>query len=237
MTDRITLQGVSKMEAPPAENQEFLVSVSVVKAAQAVSGEIILDRLIPTVMTIALEHADAERGVLILLRDDTPWIEAEVRTAHKTVDVRLRQETVAPAEMPNSLLRTVLQTRQSLILDDASAPNPFSADAYLQQQRVRSVLCLPLLRQAKLIGLLYLENNLVPRVAHNAGYSLFSLTRACAVVNCQFAFAWFRLRLSCQAATSSIRACLSGIRRSRHCDDRTLSSDSAMFSQLPCFGV
>ncbi len=78
---------------------------------------------------------------------------------------------------------------------------------------------------------------LVPRVAHNAGYSLFSLTRACAVVNCQFAFAWFRLRLSCQAATSSIRACLSGIRRSRHCDDRTLSSDSAMFSQLPCFGV
>ena len=78
---------------------------------------------------------------------------------------------------------------------------------------------------------------LVPRVAHNAGYSLFSLTRACAVVNCQSAFAWFWLRLSCQAATSSTRACLSGIRRSRHCEDRTLSSDLAMFSQLPCFGV
>jgi PAS domain S-box-containing protein len=160
MTDRMALPGLNKREAPPAEDHEILVSGSVVKAAQAISGEIILDQLIQTLMTIVLEHAGAERGLLILLRGDTPWIEAEARTEHKTVEVRLRQETVASAEMPESLLRTVLRTRQSLILDDASAPNPFSADAYLRQQRVRSVFCLPLLKQAKLIGLLYLENNL-----------------------------------------------------------------------------
>src|ERR1700722_17094204 len=78
---------------------------------------------------------------------------------------------------------------------------------------------------------------LVPRVVHIAGYNRFSFTRASAVVNCQSALACFLLRLSSQAATSSVRVCLSGMRRSRHWPDNTLSSDSAMFSQLPCLGV
>ncbi len=82
-----------------------------VKASQAVSGEIVLDRLIETLMTLALEQAGAERGLLILLRGDTPRIEAEARTDRKTVEVTLRQETVTPAELPESLLHTVIRTR------------------------------------------------------------------------------------------------------------------------------
>src|SRR6202022_2647162 len=58
----------------------------------------------------------------------------------------------------------VVRTRESVLLDDASALNPFSADEYIRRNRVRSVLCLPLTKQAKLIGVLYLENNLTPRV-------------------------------------------------------------------------
>ena len=81
------------------------------------------------------------------------------------------------------------------------------------------------------------EDARVPRVVHIAGYNRFSFTRASAVVNCQSALACFLLRLSSQAATSSVRVCLSGMRRSRHWPDNTLSSDSAMFSQLPCLGV
>jgi RNA-directed DNA polymerase len=83
----------------------------------------------------------------------------------------------------------------------------------------------------------FYKSALVPRVIHIAGYSLFSLTRASAVVKCQSALACFLLRLSSQAATSSVRICLSEIRRSRHWLDKTLSSDSAMSSQLPCLGV
>ena len=59
-------------------------------------------------------------------------------------------------------------------------------------------------------------SNLIPRVTHIVGYSRFSLTRASAVVNCQSAFAWCLLRLSCHAATSSIKVCLLAMRRSRH---------------------
>ena len=69
---------------------------AVIKASQAVSGEIILDRLIQTLMTLALEHAGAERGLLILLRGDVPQVAAEARTDHETVEVVRRQETVTP---------------------------------------------------------------------------------------------------------------------------------------------
>ncbi len=68
-----------------------------------------------------------------------------------------------------------MRTHQSLILDDASAQNPFSADAYIRQHRARSVLCLPLIKQAKLIGVLYLENNLTPNVFTPARLAVLKL--------------------------------------------------------------
>ena len=76
----------------------------------------------------------------------------------------LRDASAAAAAMPESILRYVMRTHDNVILDDASSANPFSADPYFVQNRVRSILCLPLLNQAKITGVLYLENNLAPRV-------------------------------------------------------------------------
>jgi PAS domain S-box-containing protein len=156
---------------------------AVVKASQAISGEIVLGRLIETLMTIALEHAGAERGLLILLRGDTLQIEAEARTDRKTVEVTLRQNTVTPAELPESILHTVIRTRQSVILDDASTQNPFSADEYIRQKRARSILCLPLVKQAKLVGTLYLENNLAPHVFTPARLAVLNLLSSQAAIS------------------------------------------------------
>jgi PAS domain S-box-containing protein len=156
---------------------------AVVKASQALSGEIVLDRLIETLMTLALEHAGAARGLLILLRDDTPRIEAEARTDHKTVEVTLRQETVTPADLPEALLHTVIRTQESVILDDALAQNPFSADEYLRQKHPRSILGLPLVKQGKLIGVLYLENNLTPRVFTPARLAVLKLLASQAAIS------------------------------------------------------
>src|ERR1017187_8514749 len=78
---------------------------------------------------------------------------------------------------------------------------------------------------------------LVARFSQIEGYRCLSLIRALGVVNCQLALVWLALRSCSQAAISSMRVCLSGMRRSRHWDDRTPSSDSARSSQLPCFGV
>jgi PAS domain S-box-containing protein len=135
---------------------------TVIKASQAVSGEILLDRLIETLMTIAVEHAGAERGLLILPRGGGYGIEAEAKTGPKTVEVTLRQADVTAAELPESLLHTVIRTHERVLLEDAQRSDLFAADAYIKRRRPRSVLCLPLVKQAKLIGLLYLENNLTP---------------------------------------------------------------------------
>jgi PAS domain S-box-containing protein len=175
---------------------EHLDIGSVVKASQAVSGEIVLDRLIETLMTLALEHAGAERGLLILLRGDTPQIEAEARTDRKTVEVTLRQEPVTPAALPESLLHTVIRTQESVILDDASAQNPFSADEYVRQKRARSVLGLPLVKQAKLIGVLYLENNLTPHVFTPARLSVLKLLASQAAISLENARLYTDLRRS-----------------------------------------
>ena len=67
------------------------------------------------------------------------------------------------AALPESVLHYVLRTRESVILDDAAAQPPFAADPYIRGSQARSVLCLPLITQAKLIGVLYLENNLASR--------------------------------------------------------------------------
>ncbi len=133
---------------------------TVVKASQAVSSEIVLDQLIEALMRIAVEHAGAERGVLIALRGDELEIEAEARTNRGTIEVALRHAAITLADLPESVLHYVIRTRESVVLHDASVANRFSRDRYLGQRRTRSILCLPIVKQAKLVGVLYLENNL-----------------------------------------------------------------------------
>ena len=156
---------------------------TVLKVSQAVSGEIVLDKLIETLLRIAIEHAGAERGLLILFPGDEPRIEAEATTGRGQVEVTLRQTAVSPAELPESVLHYVIRTRESVILDDALAQNPFSADEYIRQKHARSVLCLPLVKQAKLIGVLYLENNLASHVFTPARISVLELLASQAAIS------------------------------------------------------
>ena len=137
---------------------------TVMKASHALSGEIVLEKLIKTLMVIALELAGAERGLLILPHGEEHRIAAEVRTGRDGVEVQLQHALVTLSDLPDSLLRYVIRTQESVILDDASVQSLFSEDPYVLQKRPRSVLCLPLVKQTKLIGALYLENNLAPRV-------------------------------------------------------------------------
>jgi PAS domain S-box-containing protein len=156
---------------------------TVLKAAQAVSGEIVLDELIKTLLRIAVEHAGAERGLLILFPDDEPQIAAEATTGRGQLEVTLRQTAVSPAELPESVLRYVIRTRESVILDDALMQNPFSADGYISQRQARSVLCLPLVKQAKLMGVLYLENNLASHVFTPSRISVLDLLASQAAIS------------------------------------------------------
>jgi PAS domain S-box-containing protein len=135
-----------------------------IEVSQALSGEMVLEKLIDKLLRAAIEHAGAERGLLIVPRGDELQVEAEATAHGEDVTVHLQDGQHIAAALPESLVRFSTHTQETVILDDASSQNAFSADPYIVHRRVRSILCLPLINQAKLLGVLYLENNLTPNV-------------------------------------------------------------------------
>src|SRR5580693_927338 len=156
---------------------------TVVRASQALSSEIVLPKLIETLMRLTVEHAGAERGLLILLRDDEPQIEAEAITSHERAAVTVRRTAVTPSDLPQSALHYVIRTRERVLLDDASVENLYSQDEYLRRKHPRSVLCVPIVKQTKLVGVLYLENNLTPRAFTSDRVAVLELLAAQAAIS------------------------------------------------------
>jgi PAS domain S-box-containing protein len=166
-----------------AETVERLDLATVVKISEAVSGEIVLEKLIDTFMRTAIEHAGAERGLLILLRGDEHRTEAEVTTRGNEVTVDLRQASITAADLPESVFRYALRTTECVLLPDASGQNPFSGDPYIREHHARSVLCLPILKQTRLLGMLYLENNLTPHAFTPARMAILKLLASEAAIS------------------------------------------------------
>ena len=201
--------GIEESAPPGRRLLEQLDLATVLKASQALSGEILLEKLIEKLLVSAIEHAGAERGVLILLRGGEPGVEAVARLDRERVVVELRQAAVATGELPESLLRYVIRTHQSVILEDASTQNPFSADPYLSGKTLRSVLCMPLLKQASLKGVLYLENNLSPRVFNPARMGVLEVIASQAAISLENAHLYSDLR----AAETKTREAEQTVRR------------------------
>jgi PAS domain S-box-containing protein len=143
---------------------ELLDLATVIKVSQAVSGEMVFDKLIETLMRTAIEHAGAERGLLIRPLGDELQIEAEATIIGNDVTVHLRDASETVAMFPESVARYVARTRKDVIIDDAAAGNPFSGDPYIAQGRARSIACLPLVNQGRLNGIMLLENSLSAHV-------------------------------------------------------------------------
>jgi PAS domain S-box-containing protein len=183
-------RATTTIDAPVAH----LDLATVLKVSQAVSGEIVLEQLIDNLMRTAIEHAGAERGLLIAERDGMQRLEAEATTVRDTITVHLRPGKVSAAELPATILHHVLQTRQAVILDDASVPGAYSEDPYVRRHRLRSVLCLPLIKQTALIGVLYLENNLAPGVFTPTRSAVLTLLASQAAIALENAYLYSDLR-------------------------------------------
>ncbi|PRQ01252.1 Sensor histidine kinase TmoS [Enhygromyxa salina] len=161
--------GEASAAAAGASSQAFNASraldlASILKASQAIAGDIRLDDVVDRVMAIALENAGAERGALLL-----PGAAGFELAALCSADGPTSGQGSLPhpipvesagARVPVSLLRWVERTRESVILDDAAADMRFASDPYIAAQAVRSVLSMPILKHDRLVGLLYLENKL-----------------------------------------------------------------------------
>jgi PAS domain S-box-containing protein len=169
---------------------------TVVKASQALSSEMVLNSLIEKLVRIAVEHAGAERGLLILLKGDEPRIAAEATTGQGKVEVAVRQAAVTASDLPQSVLHYVIRTRERVVLDDASAGKLFSEDEYVRQKRTKSVLCLPIVKQTKLVGALYLENNLTPRAFTSDRVAVLELLASQAAISLENASLYSDLQRS-----------------------------------------
>ncbi|RTM02020.1 MAG: GAF domain-containing protein, partial [Bradyrhizobiaceae bacterium] len=146
----------------PAAPSDRLDVAAIVAMAQAISGELMLDRLIERIMMTVVEHAGAVRGLLLLPGEGEMTIVAEAFTGESGVTVHRSAPSDFHGRLPQSVLNLVVRTREHVILDDVSVHNAHSADSYLVRARARSVLCLPLIKQGDLSGVLYLENDLSP---------------------------------------------------------------------------
>jgi PAS domain S-box-containing protein len=169
---------------------------SVLKSSQTVSSEIVLPKLIERLMTIALENAGADRGLLILPTTEDYAIQAEALGTGDQVDVVLCQKPIAAISCPASLIRYVIRTHESVILDDASRPSLFSEDPYLRGRQSMSILCLPLIKQGRLSGLLYLENSLASHVFTPARISVLDLLASQAAISLENGRLYAELQVS-----------------------------------------
>jgi predicted ATPase/signal transduction histidine kinase len=134
---------------------------AVLRAAQAISGEIILDRLLDKLMAITIENAGAQRGLFILPRGEDGSLEITgERTAAGEGGVRAPVLVDGDAPASSAIIHYVARTGESVVLADAAAEGRFTADAYVARRRSRSILCAPLVNQGRLVAIVYLENDL-----------------------------------------------------------------------------
>jgi predicted ATPase/transcriptional regulator with GAF, ATPase, and Fis domain len=146
-----------------AEGPAGLLEVAaVIRAAQAIAGEIELERLLDSLLRIVLENAGAERCLLILDQDGGWFVRAE-----GTVDrIALKEPGAAALEethdLPASVVHYVTRTSESVVLSEARRDDRYCQDPYIVSRGPRSILCVPVINQGRLMGVLYLENSLVP---------------------------------------------------------------------------
>jgi len=133
---------------------------TVLKAAQAISGEINLPELLKKLMAIVVENAGAQRGLLVLESEDRLLVEADVPGDGAETTVMQHEPIRRRTDVAQTVINYVLRMREPVVLDDAGKDGTFGRDEYVGRVMPKSLLCMPLMHQARLSGVLYLENNL-----------------------------------------------------------------------------
>ncbi|WP_244939406.1 AAA family ATPase [Azospirillum doebereinerae] len=157
--DLIADQGGAAPPEPPRTLDGADLAM-LLETLRAVSDQASVEQLTTTLLTLVLEQAGASRGLLILARDGRLRVEAEASTGLDGVSVRLVQEDADRVPLPHAMIHGAIRDQETLIVDDTRAPGPYAAEPYVRDTEARSILCMPLVRQARVVGLLHLENAL-----------------------------------------------------------------------------
>jgi predicted ATPase/signal transduction histidine kinase len=191
------------------ESSHTLDLAAVMKISQAISGELVLNQLIEKLLSIVVENAGAQKGLLILERDGELYVEAEVH-ADQTGSMRLPSvplETLGHDQnnslLPVTMINYVVRTKSQVVLNDATNSGMFTDDPYISRYQPKSVLCSPLLNQGLLIGLLYLENNLITHAFTLDRLTILRLLSTQIAISIENALFYAKLEQARQAAEAA----------------------------------
>jgi predicted ATPase/signal transduction histidine kinase/CheY-like chemotaxis protein/tRNA A-37 threonylcarbamoyl transferase component Bud32 len=143
-----------------SQSGDALDLATVMKASQAISSEIVLDKLLASLMKILIENAGAQCGYLILETSGKLLIEASGIVEDDNINVLQSIPIESSQDVSPTIINYVVRTQESVVLNDATQEGNFINDPYIKQHQPKSILCVPLINQGKLISIVYLENNL-----------------------------------------------------------------------------
>jgi anti-anti-sigma regulatory factor len=170
-----------------------------------VASELVLERLLGNLMEIVLENVGAQYGVLALTRGEALFIEAEGTVQPKQVHVMQGTPIEAFEKVPLSVITYAQRTFTSVLLDDAAKEARFSADPYIQARHTKSLLCSPIIRQGRLVGVLYIENNLSSGAFTKHRLELLTLLSTQIAISIENAKLYDRLEQEVAARTEELR--------------------------------
>ncbi|HYW18818.1 MAG TPA: AAA family ATPase [Nodularia sp. (in: cyanobacteria)] len=139
---------------------DVLDSHTFIKFSQAITNEIILENLLSKLIKILLQNAAAQKAFLLLIKDNQLYIEASGTAFYDQVNVLQSVPVETSQDLPISVVNYVLRTQKIIVLNDATVAEPFNIDSYIQKFQSKSILCLPIIYQSQLTGIIYLENQL-----------------------------------------------------------------------------
>lgn len=179
----LNYQELNQAYFPIIGRTQSLDLMTVMKASQALSCEIVLSKLLANLMRILIENAGAEKGFLILEKAGKLQIEASGSIEQDDINVEQSLPIESSQQLPISIINYVQRTQKDVVLNNATSEAVFHLDSYIVNQKPKSILCTPIVNQGKLIGILYLENNLTTGAFTQEGLEVLQLLSSQAAIS------------------------------------------------------
>lgn len=151
---------ISSSVSAGRSGSEILDLTTIMKSSQTISSEIVLETLLEKIMNIVLKNAGAQKGFLLLETDNELFIEAKAVAENDEIVVVQHIPVIDSNEIAQTIINYVSRSKEEVVLDDATNQGEFTRDSYIFKYKPKSILCMPLIRQNKLYGILYLQNDL-----------------------------------------------------------------------------
>jgi predicted ATPase/signal transduction histidine kinase/tRNA A-37 threonylcarbamoyl transferase component Bud32 len=194
----------SSSSSSTSSSSGMLDLATVMKASQAIAGEIVLDKLLASLMKILIENAGAEKGVLLLLREEKLLIEASLSVELKEIVLQQSIPLNIYQNLPATVIHYVQRTGSDVVLNNAACEGKFANDPYVVSNRLKSILCTPIFSQGQLVAVLYLENNLTVGAFTPERLEILRLLSAQAAISLENALLYASLEQKVQERTQEL---------------------------------